>query len=107
MPQIDKVAHEFKDKGVRLIAVNLQETPAQITALLKRLKLDPEVVLDRDGAVAAKYKAVAIPQTVVIDREGKIAHVFVGANPDLAERLRDALNAATGNAPKKPDEPKK
>ncbi len=107
MPQVDKVAAEFKDKGVRLVAVNLQEAPAQITALLERLKLHPEVALDRDGAVAAKYKAVAIPQTVVIDRDGKISRLFVGSSSDLADRLRDALKAATGDAPKKPEEPKK
>ena len=71
MPQVERVADEFKDRGVKLIAVNLQETPEQITAILERQGWHPTVALDREGAVAAKYKAVAIPQTVVIDREGR------------------------------------
>ena len=68
--------------------------------MLERLKLNPDVALDRDGAVAEKYKADAIPQTVIIDRDGKIVRLFVGSSADLAERLREALNAVTGDAPK-------
>ena len=43
-----------------LVAVNLQETRKTIRAALERLKVKPTVVLDQDGAVAAKYAAVAI-----------------------------------------------
>ncbi len=93
MPQVDGVAEEFKDRGVILFAVNLQEGPDKINALLKRINLHPTVALDRDGAVAGKYKAVAIPQTVVIDREGKVARVFVGSSPDLKERLHEAVDS--------------
>ncbi len=93
MPQIDRVTREFADKGVQLIAVNLQETPAQISAMLERQKLSPTVALDRDGVVAAKYGANAIPQTVVIDREGKVTRLFIGGGPHLGDQLREALQA--------------
>jgi thiol-disulfide isomerase/thioredoxin len=93
MPQIDRATHDFADKGVQLIAVNLQETPAQITALLDRLKLNPTVALDRDGVVAARYGASAIPQTVIIDREGKVARLFIGAGPQFEAQLREALQS--------------
>ena len=93
MPQIDRVTHEFADKGVQLIAVNLQETPAKISAMLERQKLSPTVALDRDGVVAAKYAANAIPQTVVIDREGKITRLFIGGGPKLGDQLREALQS--------------
>jgi peroxiredoxin len=100
MPQIEKVTHEFADKGVELIAVNLQETPAKITAMLERLKLSPTVALDRDGIVAAKYAANAIPQTVVIDGEGKITRLFIGGGPKLGDELREALQSLMPKAEK-------
>jgi thiol-disulfide isomerase/thioredoxin len=100
MPQIDKVIHEFADKGVKLIAVNLQETPAKITAMLERLKLSPTVVLDKDGVVAAKYGASAIPQTVVIDQQGKVTRLFIGGGPHLGDELRQALQALMPPDPK-------
>jgi thiol-disulfide isomerase/thioredoxin len=99
MPQVERVADEFKGKGVKLIAVNLQETPETINALLERQGWHPTVALDREGAVAAKYKAAAIPQTVVIDREGKIVRLFVGSSPTLGDRLREALKTLTPDTP--------
>ena len=79
MPTVDKVAAEFADRGVKLVAINLQETPDQVKTALARLGLDMPVALDRDGRVAEKYGATAIPQTVIIDRQGKVARLFVGA----------------------------
>jgi thiol-disulfide isomerase/thioredoxin len=93
MPQVERVVDEFRDRGVELIAVNLQENPQQITTTLARQKLHPSVALDRDGAVAEKYGAHAIPQTVIIDKSGTVARLFVGGGPHLGEQLRDALNA--------------
>ena len=84
MPQVEKVAGEFRDRGVQLIAVNLQEEPKQISAMLERHKLQPTVALDRDGAVAEKYAANAIPQTVIIKGDGTVARLFVGGGPTSA-----------------------
>lgn len=101
MPQVDKVAREFKDKDVSLVAVNLQESAKEITAMLERHKLEMTVALDRDGGVAEKYAANAIPQTVIIDKDGNIARLFVGGGPHLGDQLREALNAVlTGDKPK-------
>jgi thiol-disulfide isomerase/thioredoxin len=93
MPQVERIAQEFRDRGVQLVAVNLQEAPERIVAMLERHKLTPTVALDRDGAVAEKYGANAIPQTVIIDREGNVVRLFVGGGPHLGDQLKDALNA--------------
>ncbi|HEV3121231.1 MAG TPA: TlpA disulfide reductase family protein, partial [Isosphaeraceae bacterium] len=92
MPQVDRVAHEFERQGVQLVAINLQETPKQISEMLERHKLGMAVALDKDGVVAARYNATAIPQTVIIDRDGNIARLFVGGGPKLGDQLRDALS---------------
>ena len=100
MPQVDSVTREFKDRDVQLIAVNLQESPKQITDMLERHKLELTVALDRDGVVAERYAANAIPQTVIIDREGKIARLFVGGGPHLGDQLRQSIEAVlTGDKP--------
>jgi thiol-disulfide isomerase/thioredoxin len=93
MPLVEEVASEFRDQGVKLIAVNLEETANQIKGTLDRHKLTPTVAMDRDGVVSAKYQVSAIPQTVIIDREGKVARLYIGGCPKLAEQLREALNA--------------
>jgi len=93
MPQVDRVTREFHDRGVQLVAVNLQESPKEITAMLARQKLNLTVALDRDGAVAEKYAATAIPQTVIIDRDGSVARLFIGGGSHFDDQLREALNA--------------
>lgn len=97
MPQVDGVVHEFSDQDVDLVAVNLQENPAQINSTLERLKLNLTVALDIDGVVANRYAATAIPQTVIIDRDGNVARLFVGGGSDFADELRTALQDVVGD----------
>jgi peroxiredoxin len=106
MPQVEKATGEFPQEDVQLVAINLQERPEPIKAMLERQQLHPpNVALDKDGTVAEKYGAVAIPQTVIIDRQGKVARLFVGSSPHLGDQLKDAIKAVlTGE---KPNEPKK
>jgi thiol-disulfide isomerase/thioredoxin len=96
MPRVEQAVKAFDAAEVRLVAVNLEETPRAVTALLERQKLDVTVALDRDGVVAGKYQAAAIPQTVVIDRQGNVARLFVGSGPQLGEQLQAAIRAALG-----------
>ncbi len=93
LPQIHRIVKELEDQGVRLVAVNLQESPEAINSLLERLELDPTVALDRDGVVAEQYAAVAIPQTVIVDAAGNVARLFVGGGRQYDQQLRDALRA--------------
>lgn len=92
MPQVEKVANEFRDRGVELFAVNLQEDARAITSMLERHKLHPKVLLDRDGVAAEKYAANAIPQTVVIKGDGTVARLFVGGGPHIGDQLRQAID---------------
>jgi thiol-disulfide isomerase/thioredoxin len=104
MPQVEKAAGEFDEKDVQLVAVNLQETPQQIKAMLERHQLKiPRVALDKDGTVAEKYQAHAIPQTVIIGRDGNVARLFVGGGPHLGDQLREAIKATlAGEKPREP-----
>ncbi len=107
MPQVERVAREFEDRNVLLVAVNLQEEPDQIKAMMERHKLHPTVALDRDGVAAARYGANAIPQTVIINREGVVARLFVGGGPHFDDQLREALQAVLkADAARNPELPR-
>jgi thiol-disulfide isomerase/thioredoxin len=93
MPQVDAVAREFADRGVRLVGINLEEPPERVKSALERLKLEMPVALDRNGRVAERYGATAIPQTVIIDGEGNVVRLFVGGNPRFDATLRQALRS--------------
>jgi peroxiredoxin len=93
MPIIDKVAAKYKDQGVRLFAVNLQEEPDEIRTFLEEAKLDVPVALDTEGAVAAAYMANNIPQTVLVGKDGTVQVVKVGLSPNLEDALSKELEA--------------
>ncbi len=94
MPQVDRATHAFADRGVELIAVNLQESPAKINGPARAAEVVPHRRPRQDGRQSpSKYGATAIPQTVVIDREGKIARLFIGGGPHLGDQLQEALQA--------------
>lgn len=92
MPIIEKVADEYKDKGVVLYAVNLQETTDKINGFLKDNNLSVNVPVDRSGAVADKYYAHSIPQTVIVGKDGVVEVLHVGFSPQLEEQLRNELD---------------
>lgn len=93
MPIIEKVAEKFKDKGVVLFAVNLEEEPDEIRTFLEEAKLNVPVALDTNGAVAAAYKTEVVPQTVLVGTDGTVQVVKLGATPDLEESLTGELEA--------------
>ncbi len=99
IPHVAQLHRDSAATGVKVVAINLEETPEQIQGLLKRLKLEIPVALDRDGAIAARYGVSAIPQTLIIDREGKVVRHFVGGNTHFAKDLNDALHSAVTGAP--------
>lgn len=92
LPKITELGEEYKGAEVDVIAVNIEQTAAEIQIFLDRAKIRPTVVLDSDGAVARAYQAQAIPQTVIIDRDGKIKTVIVGGGGATEAKIRDFLD---------------
>ena len=100
MPDVHKLTQEFKGRDVQYITVNAQEDQATVKSALERLKIEPATLLDIDGAAGEKYQATSLPQIVVIDTDMKVADMIIGANPDLIDQLRAAIQKAL--EPKKP-----
>jgi len=89
MPVVDKLASEFRGKGLVVYSVNLRETQAVAEGYIKKKGLSLAVLLDERGEVAQKYLVNSIPSLVIVGRDGKVASHMVGAHPE--EDLRDAL----------------
>ncbi len=93
LPKITELGFEYKGADVDVIAVNIEQTSAEVKVLLDRLKISPTVVLDTDGAIARVYQAQAIPQTVIIDRDGKVKSVIVGGGGATEAKIRESLDS--------------
>lgn len=92
IPTLIDISKEYKEAGVELVLVNLEEPENRVRPFLERFKTIPTVVLDTDGSVSKQYAVSAIPHTVLIDRDGGIADIFVGASEENEESLRKKID---------------
>lgn len=72
MPSMEKLHRRLKDKDFVMIAVNLQESNAQVKAFLAKFKLTFLTLLDSSGEVGSGFAVHALPTTFVIDKDGRM-----------------------------------
>ncbi len=85
MPQFVAAYDRYRDDGLEIVAVNVQESPSIIRPFVDDFGIDFPVALDKRAAVSDKYRMIGLPMTYFIDREGVIRSVFQGP---FLERLQ-------------------
>ncbi|WP_077615613.1 thiol-disulfide oxidoreductase ResA [Caenibacillus caldisaponilyticus] len=87
MPYINEV-YEKHLKNVKILAVNIQESPVVVRGFFERYGLKFTTVLDRDGAVTRAYHIGPIPTTFLIDKNGRIVKKITGGmdSPEAVEK---------------------
>jgi thiol-disulfide isomerase/thioredoxin len=87
MPSMETLYGRFKDRGLEILAVNLQESPRQVSAFMEQWGLTFPAALDSRGSVGGSFGIMAIPTTYIINREGRIIARVMGSlnwdNPKL------------------------
>ena len=92
MPIIDKVADDYKSKGVAFYAVNCGEDGAKVKSYLEGQKLEVPVAMDAAQEVQAKYGANSIPRMIVVGKDGTVQAIHAGFSPALDRELREQLD---------------
>lgn len=84
VPILRDVSERYKDRGLVLVAISVQETsPADVAAYAARYQLGYTIGFDGSGAIFHAYKAYGLPTQVFIDPNGVIASI-VGSPLDEA-----------------------
>jgi cytochrome c biogenesis protein CcmG/thiol:disulfide interchange protein DsbE len=84
VPILRDVAARYRDRGLELVAISVQETsPADVAAYAARYQLGYTIGFDGSGRIFREYKAYGLPTQVFIDPNGVIANV-VAAPLDAA-----------------------
>jgi thiol-disulfide isomerase/thioredoxin len=91
-PFVDKLNHEYGDKGLLVLAINVGESRKTVKKYLDQHPRTTRIILTDDTNLAAMYEAVEYPIYVVIDKDGNIAATQRGAAGEAA--LRDLLAIA-------------
>lgn len=95
MPDLEAAARRYREQGLVVLAINVQEEPERVRAFLDELQLRELVpLLDANAAVVTRYQIVALPSTFFVDRRGQLRDSHVGQldGSDLARKLERLLN---------------
>lgn len=91
MPALQLIYQQYQQHGLRLLAVNLGESPGAIQKWTQQLGLTFDILLDERQQIAALYQLRGQPSTYIVAPSGMITHIFYG--PVTVEQLQSALSA--------------
>ena len=110
-PHLEELYQTYKYKNVQVIMVDVKEDKSLVQKIQDRFKFSFPVLLDEDGAAAAKYAPegvqpalarheVPIASNLIIDREGRIKFYsllntanFDASLTELRQKLDELLNS--------------
>ncbi|WP_047980010.1 thiol-disulfide oxidoreductase ResA [Ornithinibacillus contaminans] len=89
MPYMQKVYPEYQQKGVEIVAVNLDTTELVVDRFIDKYELTFPVPRDTKDQIRDLYKIGPIPSTFFINPDGEIVEIVEG--PLTLERLEGYL----------------
>lgn len=88
-PFLNDLDREFRDQGLQVLGINLDEIPSEAQNFLVRHPANFTVAADVDAQQCAQdFGVKAMPSSYLIDRNGIIRHEHLGFRPGESEQLR-------------------
>ena len=79
VPSLNKFAQEFKDKGVRVLGVSVDEDPDAYRKFLAKYQISFLTVRNASRTVSESYGTFKLPESYIISRDGRVLQKVVGA----------------------------
>lgn len=102
IPELIDAYQQYRDRGLVVLGVDLQENDDQVRAFAKEFGIDYPIVIDRTGEVANVWRIGGqfggIPSTYFIDRTGVVRDIYNGTLTDelIEERIGMILEESDG-----------
>jgi len=91
-PFMDKIQKQYKDKGLKVIAINLDEQKAQAKDFMLRTPVAFTIAFDNDGRDCAQsFNVMAMPSSYLIDKKGVLRHTHLGFKSSETENLHQLI----------------
>lgn len=87
MTTLSRKTEDLGKKDIKLILVNIGESPQKVGAFLEKNKIEAEVFLDQDTAIAAAYRIVGVPTFFYVNKKGIVNAVENALLDDYEEVL--------------------
>lgn len=95
-PWMNDMQARYRVSGLRILAINVDQKPADAKLFLERLPAAFDLAFDSSGSTPRTYGVKAMPTSMLIDGSGKVLQVHRGFGnedrPALEQAIRKALN---------------
>ena len=91
LPLYNQMYAELADESFEIIAINIDEDPADGLSFLERYPVDYLVLKDPAASVPPLFQLKVMPSSYLIDANGIIQHIFVGFREGEMEGLQTAV----------------
>ncbi|MCW5978570.1 MAG: TlpA family protein disulfide reductase [Bryobacteraceae bacterium] len=78
MPSLDEFQKQFRDAGVVVLGVSVDEDEGAYRRFLERAGVSFSTARDPEAALADKFGTYRYPETYVINRDGKVVQKIIG-----------------------------
>ncbi|MGV2620326.1 UNVERIFIED_CONTAM: thiol-disulfide oxidoreductase ResA [Halobacillus marinus] len=93
MPYMQELYPEYKEKGVEILAINLDSTDLVVDKFINQYNLTFPILRDKDGQVMELYNINPLPSTLFITPDGDIEEQVIG--PLTLDKLEGYLKRIT------------
>lgn len=92
-PMLQAVYESYQVNGLRIVGIDVRESPAEVKAWQAKFGITYDLVIDRDGRLSNLYRVRGLPSTYFIGRDGIIREIVRGPldSSGLVSRIRDLL----------------
>jgi peroxiredoxin len=96
---MNNLEQEFKDKGLQILAVNMDENLTDAHDFLAKHPAKFTVLNDKDQQCAKAFEVKAMPSSYLIDRNGVIRYEHLGFRSGDAEELKTLIKQLLAETP--------
>jgi peroxiredoxin len=81
MPSMQRLHEALGAKGLKIVAVSIDEAGAQVVKDFQRqFALTFDILQDRSRAIERTYQTTGVPESFVLNRDGEIVKKVIGAH---------------------------
>ena len=98
-PEIETLQREFGARGLRIVAVSVDEGDDDpVRAFAREKGATFEIGRDTEGSVRRLYQSIGVPESYLISADGRLLARQFGAIPEGAAAMRAAIEKALAPA---------
>lgn len=79
LPSLQRLERQYTEKGLTVLAVNVNQTHTSVKRFLNGMGLDLTVLMDTSAITAKSWSVDYYPSSFVIDKQGLVRFFIIGA----------------------------